>query len=284
MPLRSRRVATFAAGAALATITPHARAIVSAGAPMPRPENGFIGSWNGSSAVPIAPRWVLSAQHVGGVPNVTFSMQGFSYVADLVVRHPTDDLQLIRVSSDLPGWHGVATLPTPITGNTSSPTTNPRLETGALVANTAVVLAGMGRTNGVPIPGGGWDWTGPARETWGENILVGVFNSLLGARFDLNAPESLSYEASYALNDSGGGMFLPFADGSLRLIGVAVGTSPFGRTIPGSMAYALNLAPFIPWIESVVGSSVLGPGSTPSPGGALLLSLAGLCFAARRRR
>lgn len=265
-------------------VSPASHALIVAGSAMPRPENGFIGSWNGSSGVPIARRWVVSAQHVGGVAPSAFIMQGSSYTADLVVRHPTDDLQLIRVVDDMPGWHGLASLAGPITGSTSGPITNPRLETAASISNTPVILAGMGRTNGVPLPGGGWDWTGPVRETWGENLLVGLFNSLVGARFDLSAPESSVYESSYASNDSGGGMFLPFADGSYRLIGVAVGTSPFGRTIHGSMAYALNLAPLLPWIEGVVGASLLGPGSTPAPGGAALLTAAGLLFAARRRR
>ncbi len=281
MPVNARNALATAVSLAAG---PAAHALIVAGPSLTRPEHGYVGSWNGSSAIPISSRWLVSARHVGGVAPGALTMQGISYTSDLVVRHVSEDLQLIRVIDDLPGWHGLAMLPAPITGNTSSPTNDPRLETAALVANTAVVLAGMGRTNGAPLPGGGWDWTGPARETWGENVLVGVFNSLLGARFDLSGPESLVFESSYASNDSGGGMFLPFADGSLRLIGVAVGTSPFGRTIPGSMAYALNLAPLIPWIEGVVGASLLGPGSTPAPGGAALLAAAGLIFSAHRRR
>lgn len=272
------------AAAAFSVATPAAHALVVAGPGMARPSNGYLGSWNGSSAVAISPRWIISAQHVGGVPAGLFHMHGASYEADLIVRHASQDAQLIRLTSDLPGWHGLATLPAPITGNTSHPTNDPRLETAAIVSNTSVLLAGMGRTAGAQLPGGGWDWTGPAQETWGENVLVGVFNTLIGARFDLNGPESLAFESSYASNDSGGGMFLPFADGSLRLIGVAVGTSPFGRTIHGSMAYALDLAPLLPWIESVVGASLLGPGSTPAPGGAALLASAGLAAASRRRR
>ncbi len=264
--------------------SPAASALIVSGSPMPRPHNGFIGAWNASSAVPIAQRWIVSAQHVGGVPGGQFVMQGANYTADLIVRHPTDDLQLIRLDSDLPAWHGLAIQQSPITANTSPGITNPRLETGALVALPTIILAGMGKTNGAALQGGGWDWTGPAAETWGQNMLVGVFNALLGTRFDLTEPEAMEFEASYALNDSGGAMFLPFADGSLRLIGVAVGTTPFGRTIPGSMAYALNLAPLIPWIESVVGSSLLGPGSTPAPGSATLLAAAGMVIAARRRR
>ncbi len=271
------------ATAAILAATPAASALIVDGSAMPRPHNGFIGAWAGSSAVPIAQRWIITAQHVGGVAGGAFSMQGSLYTSDLVVRHPTDDLMLVRVTSDLPAWHGLATLPAPITANASN-AANPRVETSALVAMPTVVLAGVGRTNGAPHAAGGWDWTGPAAETWGQNSLLGVFNSLLGTRFDLNSPEAIAHEASYAVNDSGGAMLLPFADGSLRLIGVAVGASPFGYTMQGSMGYALNLAPFIPWIESVVGASLAGPGSTPTPGSAALLTMAGVLIASRRRR
>lgn len=227
---RSRRIATLGVvGGVIGMLAwaPSARGVVVVNnSPMDEPLNGYVGSWNGSSAVCISPNWIISAKHVGGNVGGYFSMRGVQYRAVEIVEHPTQDIELIRVAGTLPGYHRLATGVTP--GDVG-------------------VLGGWGVT-GSATYNNGYAWSGPRRETWGMNTIEGV-GSLMTVRFDNpGAPEAVPHEAIFAVNDSGAGLFVYAADGSLELAGVAVSVTGFGSSAYGNWAFSVNLDGLRNWI------------------------------------
>lgn len=200
--------------------------------PMPTPDNGWVGNLAGSSAVPVGPDWILSARHVGAQVGTWFILRNEYYQVVELRPHPSMDLVLARVNRPLPGWHEIA-------------------ENIAL--GDPVILGGHGVTGAQELPAGaGYDWNGPRVETWGANVLEqeGFF---LGVRFDSPAhPDSVPYESLFAVNDSGGGLFVVAADGSLQLAGVAVSVTGFGSARFGNTGFCLNLTTARNWILPIV--------------------------------
>lgn len=266
-PPRHRILAPAIALAAIGLLAPATDAVVCANRePMPAPVAGFVGWWNGSSAVCIAPNWIISAKHVGGDVNGTFWMRGESYRAVEVVRHATQDIQLIRVAETLPGYHTLAS----------------GVEAGDLA-----VLGGWGRTAGNTVAGG-YDWTGPQQETWGANLINNA-GTLIVIDFDsLDADDSVPYESLFAVNDSGAGLFVYSAGGTLELAGIAVSVTGWNQTVVGNAAFCVNLAYLRGWIDPIVDPGRPITSSTVAPraslfdsgthsmiwGGALILGLA----------
>jgi hypothetical protein len=240
---------------------------------MPRPENGWVGWWNGSSCVPVGKHWFISARHVGGSAGQAVWMRGVAYTVLEVRQHPTFDIQLLRVAEELPGFH--------------------KLAPGAGVGD-PVLLAGYGVTAGAVLPQGGYDWTGERRETWGANVIEGE-GSLLAVRFDApTAAASVPFESVFAVNDSGGGLFTIAQDGSLELAGVAVSVLSFGSSPYNAVAFSLNVDLFRAWAQPVVNPDVPissgiaapramigGPGAAGTLAGVALL---GALASLRRRR
>lgn len=200
----------------------------------PPPSNGWVGNWFGSSGVPVAPNWVLSARHVGGAVGNMFVIRGVQYQALEIRHHPTLDLQLIRVAGQLPGWHQIAP---------------------QQAAGTEVVLGGCGATTQFPLLGGlGWDWSGSPGEAWGRNRIQ-VSAEMLRVRFD--APGASGWvlqEATFAIHDSGAGLFVAGPGGQLLLAGTAVSVSGAGASEYGSSCYCVSLHTAQSWITSVIGS------------------------------
>ena len=253
------------AALALMSLTGQAGAVVVRGDALDRPALGFVGGWAGSSAVLIGPDWAITARHTGGGVGDAFTLHGESFTVTEYVANPDADLALIRLNAALPAWHRIL----------ADPQIGERL-----------VVAGMGRTKGAPIGSIGWDWTGPARETWGENVLSVVAGVLIGARFTMDPGAALPHESGIAANDSGGGMFVEGVAGTHLLAGINVGVSQFGQTVDGSVSYALSLAPYVPWIQSVVGYTVVGSRTqafVPTPGSGALLFMAAAIGVRRRR-
>jgi hypothetical protein len=219
---------------------------------MSAPLNGYIGSWNGSSAVCIGPNWIISAKHVGGNVGSVFTMRGVQYRAVEIVPHPVQDIELIRVAEVLPGYHRIAT---------------------GVASGDIAVLGGWGVTAGGAYDNG-YDWSGPRRETWGANTIEGV-GSLMSIRFDDPAtPAAVPHESIYAVNDSGAGLFVYGVDGSLELAGVAVSVTGFGTSVYGNWAFSLNLGTLRTWIMPIanpgapITSSVEAPRASLFTGGA----------------
>lgn len=252
-------------------ITGPAGAVITAN-PMARPSNSFVGKWNGSSAVAIGSHWIVTARHNGGNLSTKFKYDGVNYTTDAIFSHGTADITVVRLNEQLPGWHSI----------------------GPVSAGQTITIGAMGRVAGASLRDGYW-WAGPNTETWGQNRVEWAVGDFIAFDWDLSGGSAGSmtgavpHEAGLAMNDSGGGIFVNQADGSLRLAGIAVGVSELDLTRHGSWSYALNLNPYLNWMQNVVGvngnTPPPAPGqAVPAPGGASLLLASALLLGARRRR
>ena len=105
----------------------------------------------------------MSARHCGGSVGQVFAMDGEWYHSVEIVEHPVYDIQLIRVSRALPGWHRFAT---------------------ALTIGEPVLLGGNGVTTTGPLDGdAGWNWSGGQGVHWGANTL-GSDSAIVSVTFD----------------------------------------------------------------------------------------------------
>jgi hypothetical protein len=206
---------------------------------------GCIAEFNGSTAVPIAPNWAITAAHVGGGPGSRFAWVPsqeaslfdteagpgwWARDADVhdVIRHPTADLALIRIDGTRMNQYQ-------------------RLHRGRLAANARCVMAGYGR-GGLPgsVP------AFPRLPKWGTNVWspAGFFGWAVSRFSDPQDPATTPNEAQFTLNDSGGGVFVPGPGGVLELAAIAVSSN---GTDYGANSYALMLEPFLPWIDETIG-------------------------------
>ena len=244
--------------------------------PLPFGVEGHIGSWNGSSGVPIGPHWLITAKHTGGFVPMYFIMNGHWHTAVEIRDHPTLDLRMVRVAEAFPGWHRIAT---------------------GVANGDPCVLGGWGVTAGAPLAGGnGYTWGGPHGETWGANVVFSSSTAMLGIRFDApGTGDAVPYEAMFAVNDPGCGLFTWGADGQLEVAAIAVSVSGYGQASYGQFGYAIRLEPVRDWIMAVADPSVpmlssviapressLGSGWAGVLAGAALL--AGASNLRRRRR
>jgi len=272
---RSRlSIALAAFVCALASIVwaPDAEAIVCANRDaLDTPANGYVGWWNGSSAVCVGPNWIVSAKHVGGTVNGLFWMRGVSYRAVEIRQHPTQDIQIIRVAETLPGYHRLAT---------------------NVTAGDLAILGGYGNTAGTAVANG-FDWTGAQAETWGANLIENAGTLIV---IDFDSPGSstaVPNESIFAVHDSGAGLFVYGLDGSLELAGVAVSVTGYGSSVYGNSAFCLNMDFLRTWIQPTVDpsapitSSAVAPRAGIFDGGthSMVWGLAvSLGFVFRRRR
>ncbi|MBX3357000.1 MAG: trypsin-like serine protease [Phycisphaeraceae bacterium] len=207
-------------------------------------ESFYVGSWNGASAVAVGDRWVLTARHVGGSVGDSLVMNGTKYSADRVVFNRSEDLMLIRLTEQLPGWHTL-------------------VDRGVSVGD-RVLLAGAGYRSSDQLQDGvTWSQTtGPAI---GANRIDQV-GDRLSVTFDPPGAELAEPdEAIFALGDSGSGLFVN-AGGSWRLAGLAVTiSSTFGVSRYGDYASAVNLDGWQWWVESLVAPGVPVASSVPPP-------------------
>ena len=273
---RIGRVCAIAIGAAAClAYAPTAEALIVEGMQsMPRPDNGWIGNFNGATGICVGPQWVMSAKHVGGQVGSWFILRGDAFQVIEERPHPQLDLALYKMDRPLPGWHKIAT-------------------TAAL--GDPVILGGFGYTAAAALPNNaGYDWNGAKKEMWGANVIE-MEGSLWGVRFDPpSSPQSVAYESLYALSDSGGGLFVVAGDGSLQVAGMAVSVSGYGQARYGSMGFCINVINFRNWIlpivdpDSPIDSAIQAPTAMAEPmrGVEQEMALAGvgLMVLARRRR
>ena len=164
------------------------------------------GKWAGYLATPIAPRYFISAQHVGGSPGDRFEFRGASYVAAESYDDPASDLRIWKIRGQFPAFASIYR-----TNN----------EAGRMI-----VVHGRGTQRGAPLlvgdeAGGtlkGWLWgNADGRQRWGENQVERVFDpglqpgqshaagQLLRMTFDAAGGPS---EAHLSIGDSSGGLFI----------------------------------------------------------------------------
>lgn len=158
------------------------------------------GNWKTCQGTPIAPKWFLTAKHIGGFVGETFTFQGKSYTAVARVLDPESDLALWGVSESFPEFADIYQRQDEI--------------------GKRLLVFGRGGQRGEPVlldsEVKGWRrGQGGGFMRWGENIvdhIAGVedtkpqiLGELIGASFDRNG---LPNEAGLATCDSGGGMFL----------------------------------------------------------------------------
>jgi hypothetical protein len=231
---RRLRAGALAIGAAAClAYAPTAEALIVEGMQsMPRPDNGWIGNFNGATGICVGPQWVMSAKHVGGQVGSWFILRGDAYQVIEERPHPQLDLVLYKMDRALPGFHKIA-----VTAALGDP----------------VIMGGFGFTAAAALPNNtGYDWNGARQETWGANVIE-MEGNLWGVRFDPpSSAESVAYESLYALSDSGGGLFVVAGDGSLQVAGMAVSVSGYGQARYGSMGFCINVINFRNWIMPIV--------------------------------
>ncbi|MBL9172898.1 MAG: hypothetical protein JNL10_05140 [Verrucomicrobiales bacterium] len=163
---------------------------------------------------------VLSAKHIGTKPGNTFKFNGLTYEVRRIEDAPSSDLRFLEVAGRL-GSNQIAEL---YSGNN---------EPGR-----SCVLHGCGRGRGDAVfaitPSGpqlsGWKWGGfGGRLRWGTNSIEGAINypgtgSFLYSRFNGNVGND---EATVAVGDSGGGVFVRDTDGRWKLAGVMSDTDGY---------------------------------------------------------
>jgi len=231
-----------------------ANGVIVSGEAMAQPAAGWVGSFNGSSCVAVGKHCFVTARHVGGGPGNIVVMRGQIYSVTEVIPHPSYDCQIVRVAEELPGFHTIAS---------------------GIELGDACILGGWGVTAEATLPNNaGYDWAGPHEETWGANTLSSV-GPLLVITFDSPASTSaVPHEATFAVNDSGAGVFVYAADGSLELAGIAVSVMSWGSSPWGCSAFAFNLDTVRNWIAPLADPSAPVSSAVEAP--RAMISIPGL--------
>jgi hypothetical protein len=160
------------------------------------------GQWGKYLGTPVAARWFVTAEHLGGQVGDLFLFAGQRYYAVAHERLPGTDIALWRVDRVFPRW---ATL-------------SDGEEQGR-----ELFIVGRGTARGRALVGKGWQWGSiDHQQSWGSNRVSGFLTSkaygeLLLASFDRDAGPD---EATLSTGDSGGGVFLKGRDGLWRLAGI----------------------------------------------------------------
>ncbi len=235
----------------------------------------FQGRWGLFLGTVIAPKYFITAAHVGGIAGDFFHFRGVDYSAIALFDDPNSDLRLWRICGTFPGYADLYS------------SSN---ETGQ-----AVVVFGRGTQRGeeVVVPGAvstslkGWQW-GPQDgiQRWGTNLVSSISSAssagdLLKCNFDASGGPN---EAHLSVGDSGGGVFIKegavwklaginyavdspyntnasgagfnaaiFDEGGLykQLAGNWVLTPDLPQDLPGGF-YATRVSAHLTWINSVV--------------------------------
>ncbi len=155
----------------------------------------FLGKWGNFIGTAIAPRYFLTAAHVGGGIGDAFVMDGRKHVADQVMVIPGTDLAIWRVRDDLPRW-------APLYDKPDEP-------------GKEVMLYGRGCARGRPLivarTPRGWLWGGEdGRFSWGRNRVAGIAkipgnDEVLAFAFDQGGGDE---RGTVGKGDSGGAVFM----------------------------------------------------------------------------
>jgi hypothetical protein len=194
------------------------------------------GRWGNFLGTPVAPRYFLTAAHVGGQVGGVFEFRGMAYVTTAAFDDPNSDLRLWRVCGSFPDFAPLYMQEDEIGKN--------------------LVVIGRGTRRGADVMGAvtplgeelkGWRWgTADGVQRWGENQVTAILDGdgialplgepgnigdLLVAQFNAGAGPN---EAHLSTGDSGGGVFLQ--DGGLwKLAGISYAvTGPYNTSDSGA--------------------------------------------------
>ena len=183
----------------------------------------YEGQFIGFLGTPVAPRYFMTAQHIGGEVGATFIFHGVTYTTTAIFSDPGSDLRLWQVSQDFPDY---------------APLYQGSAETGLELR-----VFGCGTQRGNPLaPNGllqGWSW-GPSDdiERWGRNVVAATVKDgngwpYLQATFD---SPGLPDEAHLSAGDSSGGVFV-MEDGLWKLAAINYGVDEVATRADGSDAF-----------------------------------------------
>lgn len=150
--------------------------MILAKTPLPDSDQHAIGDYAGSTCIPIAPRWFVTADHVGYSNTIFLGRNRDAYNVVERIKHPFSELTLLRVDRNVPRWYP------------------PRRTPGG--AEDDCIMLGYGQTAAVGEP-----WGFPRQPLAGTNKLNSVGNWAASNFSEDGGP----HEAQFAMNDSGGG-------------------------------------------------------------------------------
>lgn len=238
----------------------------------------YQGIWGSFLGTPIAPKYFLTAHHVGGNVGDPFVFRGVTYVTVAVTNEPGSDLNIWRICGSFPEYAPIYTNKNEAKPPKSFVVFGRGTQRGAPVTTT---LLGTVKTNG-------WFWgSSDGVVRWGENDVAGVITDntvgdLLQATFDSNGGTN---ECHLSGGDSAGGLFIK--DGTVwKLAGINYAVAgPYNTTnsdanafsaaifdgtglyekslagiwVPASGAgsfYASRISAHVSWINSVINAAV----------------------------
>lgn len=231
---------------------------------------GMVGSGSFSqegSGIPVGPRHILTAAHLGGRDNplsgARFMLNGELYLPVARVRNDPADLAVTTLDHDLPNWYQIA-----------------YLDQATMQGRTAA-LVGFGLTANLRANGTGYDLVpgtkGVRRQ--GFNVLGGrqqvsyndsnaIGHSPFAWLWDLDKAgfsdllgdgPAVSGEANVAVGDSGGGAFVQH-NGVWQLAGVLAITFNEGTTFGQGGGAGVDLFTYRDWIEQTLPPKILSTG------------------------
>lgn len=206
-------------------------------------------NFNSSSAVAIAPRWLITAAHVADdFGNTSFNVGGTTFNQIGEVYHPVADFALIEVDADLPTFYQIYTDPLV----TSTTPTDLRDE---------VLMVGYGGIGAlVDATNFNVNTVGRGTKRWAHNRIdaeftyVGGFgNTNDGFQMFFDTSDSPN-EGGGSIGDSGGAVFIDHG-GTWELAGVMADVStagPFDSTLAiSTQEYTTFIYSVIPEVSSI---------------------------------
>ena len=183
---------------------------------------GQFGSFLGT---PVAPRYFVTAQHIGGEVGDSFIFHGVTYTTTAVFSDSGSDLRLWQVGRDIPDY---------------APLYQGNSETGLELR---VFGRGAQRGDALSLDGTlkGWNWGSSGYvERWGRNVVAATITDnstgwpYLQAAFD---SPGVPDEAHLSVGDSSGGVFV-MEDGLWKLAGINYAVDDVATQADGSDAFA----------------------------------------------
>lgn len=192
----------------------------------------FQGTWGVFLGTPIAPKYFITAGHVGGAAGDRFNFRGVDYTTTTYFDDPDSDLRIWRICGTFPEFAPLYTLSNEVSRAVAVFGRGTQRGGEVLVTNHTVRLKGWFW--------GEWDTV----QRWGTNLVASIANldatlpagaepvgDLLKCDFDASGGAE---EADLSVGDSGGGLFIKDS-GVWKLAGINYGVDgPYNYSMTGS--------------------------------------------------